>query len=78
MGSMYFDISGTVKGLNKTTGDTIELKFVPKSLFKERTISGSVKDKSGKTHFTFSGSWLSEIIIEDARGNKSVFWKLQE
>lgn len=78
VGSMYFDMSGTVKGMNKTTGDVIELTFTPKTWRTERAIKGTVKDKTGKVCYTLSGSWLNEIFIEDAHGKKSSFWKFDK
>ena len=31
IGTMYLDLDGTVKGINKTTGDTCQITCIPKS-----------------------------------------------
>ena len=41
---MYFDLEDTLKGKNFTTGDTVEIKLVPKGWSKPSHIKGYVMD----------------------------------
>jgi hypothetical protein len=55
-GTMYADLSGTIKGTNHTTGERSEVKLIPKGL--KSKIEGSVFDAKGKEVIKISGSWV--------------------
>lgn len=76
MGTMYFDMEGTILAKNKTTGDTLELTFNPKGWRSERSLNGKLTDKKGNTIYTIEGSWISEIFLIDSKGKKEMIWKL--
>ena len=70
-GGMTFDIDGVTKAMNKSTGDSLELKFIPKSWSKPSKLEGTCKDKSGKVIYEISGSWLDQISIKKLSTNES-------
>jgi len=45
IGSLYFDMDGTIEGKNETTGDTLEINFVKKTWKTKQAIEGHCKDK---------------------------------
>lgn len=55
-GTMYADLSGTIKGTNHTTGERSEVKLIPKG--SKSKIEGSVFDAKGKEVIKISGSWV--------------------
>ena len=62
---MYFDLEGEVKGLNHKTGDTLAIKFHPKSWNSSSKITGKASDKNGKTKYEITGSYADNIYVKD-------------
>jgi hypothetical protein len=60
---MYFDLEGECDGINERTGDTLNVKFNPRSWSSNSYITGSAKDKSGKVKYEISGSWIDKIYV---------------
>lgn len=63
MGGMNLDLENTLKGVNETTGDTLEINFSAKTWRTDSSLHGVCKDKKGKTVFEISGNWADEIFI---------------
>jgi hypothetical protein len=73
---MYLDLHGTVKGTNKTTGDTCSITCNPKSWTSKSSLVGQCHDSFGKKLFEIHGSWQNEIYIKNIkRGTTELFWK---
>ena len=63
---MYFDLEGTVKGRNISTGDEVEITFNPKSFRQKNSmLKGFVTDRKGVKRFEISGDWLNKMQILD-------------
>ena len=72
---MYFDLDGESKGLNEKTGDTISIKFYPRSWKSGSYITGKAMDKSGKVKFEITGSWCDKILIKNLQSDETqIIW----
>ena len=72
---MYFDLEGEINAINHKTGDTLQIKFNPKSWRQPSHITGKAFDKSGKQKFEISGSWTDEIFVKSLQtGENNCVW----
>jgi hypothetical protein len=62
---MYFDLEGEVNGLNERTGDTLSIKFHPRSWKTSSHITGKAFDSNGLEKFEISGSWNDKIYVKN-------------
>ena len=62
---MYFDLDGTATGKNFSTGDSIEIKYMPRKWNQLSKLQGSVKNSNGKVMYEIMGSWLDEIKVKN-------------
>lgn len=75
-GNIYIDLEGVIKGLNKKTGDTCEIKCTPRSWTESSQISGFCADKDGNIIYQIMGRWQDKIEIECLIDGKSeIFWE---
>ena len=73
-GTMYADLSGTIKGMNHATGERSEVKLIAKGA--KSKVEGSIYNSRGKEVLKITGSWLNEISIKDVSNNTTeVVWK---
>lgn len=73
---MYFDMVGEVSGKNFATGDTVELKYIPRKWSQSSKLEGKIKNADGKTMFEISGSWHDSIKVKDlSSGETKEIWK---
>ena len=68
-GTMYADLSGTIKGMNHSTGERSEVKLIAKGA--KSKVEGSIYNSRGKEVLKITGSWLNEISIKDVSNNTS-------
>lgn len=72
MGSVSIDLNGSIESTNHSTGDTVELKFEPKT----RKVVGVGYDQRSNKLFEIFGSWAESIKIKNIRAcTTSEIWK---
>ena len=75
VGTMYLDIDGTLRAINKTTGDTLEIEFTKRGWTSSSSLSGKCMDKNGRVVYKIEGSWLDKVTIKDQiDGGSEVIW----
>lgn len=71
---MSIDLTGSIESMNHSTGDTVELKFEPKT----RKVTGSGYDERSNKLFEIFGTWTDSIRIKNIRGcSTSEIWKFE-
>eukprot|EP00112_Aurelia_sp_Birch-Aquarium-sp1_P007565 Seg1825.2 transcript_id=Seg1825.2/GoldUCD/mRNA.D3Y31 product="Oxysterol-binding protein 2" protein_id=Seg1825.2/GoldUCD/D3Y31 len=77
IGTLWVDHDGLCQITSHDTGEEATVRFTPyKKSHQYKKLTGDVKDKDGKIHFTLEGAWDENLIAKPVEGSKYSEMKL--